>query len=66
MEFAIWGKKKGREEDIIKINGEEVQKSLNRANQIKDILTQRGEFESIRLQKINLKKGFNLISLIFI
>jgi hypothetical protein len=52
-EYVIWGMKNGVE-DIVRINGEEVQKSYSKAVEIKNILAQRGDFDSVRIQVINL------------
>ena len=53
-EYALWGTKNGTE-DIITVNGEEVQKSLATAKNIKKVLERRGEFTKIRIQTINTK-----------
>lgn len=52
-EYVVWGVgDKG--EQVIRVNGQETHSSLKRANTIKRILGQRGEFHSIRIQKINM------------
>ena len=61
-EFILWGIKNNIE-DIIRVDGEESQKSLKSAEEIKKILIKRREFESIRIQIIDfndydLKKEF--------
>jgi len=51
-EFAIWGTKNGHE-DIIRVNGQEVQNDLSKAKKIKEIIYSRGEFDKIRIQTID-------------
>lgn len=52
-EYALWGTKNG-EEEVIKVNGEEVQDTLLKAKKIKNILEKRGTFEKIRIQVIDM------------
>lgn len=59
-EYAIWGTRNGQE-DIVKINGQEVQNSLISAKKIKNILERRGDFQKVRIQTINMK-NFDLKS----
>lgn len=60
-EFALWGTKNGYE-DIIRINGKEVQNSRKKAQQYKNIISSRGEFKKVRIQTIDhssdLSKSF--------
>lgn len=59
-EYAIWGTKKGYE-DIVRINGQEIQNSLTNARNIKNILEKRGDFDKVRIQTLNMK-NFDLKS----
>ena len=59
-EYAIWGTKNGRE-DLIRINGQEVQTNLPKTKKIVKILRKRGDFSKIRIQKINFR-NYNLKS----
>lgn len=52
IEYAIWGTKKGVE-DIIRVNGSEVQNKYSEAKKIKEIIDKRKEFSSTRIQKID-------------
>lgn len=58
--FAIWGTKNGQE-DIIRINGAEVQHNLAAAKDIKAILERRGDFEKVRIQTLDME-NFDLKS----
>ena len=51
-EYAIWGTRNGRE-DIVRVNGNEVQNSRTKATKIKSILDRRGEFQRTRIQTID-------------
>ena len=50
-EFVLWGTKDGVE-DVIRVNGVEVQKSLVKAKDIKRVLEKKGGFDSIRIQEM--------------
>lgn len=50
-EFVLWGTKDGVE-DVITVNGKEVQTSLLHSKKIKKILLNRKTFDSIRIQTI--------------
>lgn len=54
FEYVIWGTKDGVE-DIVRINGMEVQNDLEKVNSIIDVLKERGEFEKLRVQTLDLK-----------
>lgn len=54
-EYAIWGTKDGNE-DIIRVNGQEVQTSLSKTKKIVQILRKRGDFEKVRIQTLNMNK----------
>lgn len=53
-EYAIWGTRNGQE-DIIKINGQEIQDNLSKAKMIKNVLVRRGDFQKVRIQSINME-----------
>jgi hypothetical protein len=53
-EFVLWGTRDGVE-DVIRVNGVEVQKSLEKAESVKRLLEKRGGFDSIRIQEIDLE-----------
>ena len=59
-EYAIWGTKNGKE-DIVRVNGMEVQTDFKIASKIRKILVKRNEFDRIRIQIINTS-NFNLKS----
>ena len=54
MKYILWGTRNG-EENIIRVNGSEEQDNLQKAAAIKDILLKRKDFESIRIQKLDLQ-----------
>lgn len=60
-EFVLWGTK-GGVEDVIRVNGEEVQKSLKKAEDIKKQLEKRGSFDSIRIQVIDFDENWDIKS----
>ena len=53
VEYALWGTRNSVE-DIIRVNGREVQGNLIDAKKIKSILQKRGDFDKVRIQKIDL------------
>lgn len=57
-EYALWGTKNGYE-DIIRVNGAEVQKSLKKATNIKTILEKRKSFDKVRIQTLDYK-GYDI------
>lgn len=53
-EYALWGTRNGTE-DVIRVNGDEVQENLSTAQKIKSLLLKRGDFKKIRIQKIDFR-----------
>lgn len=52
-EFVLWGTKNGVE-DVIKINGKEVQESKIMAEKIKKIIENKKIFKKVRIQEIDM------------
>lgn len=58
VEYALWGMRDGIEQ-VIRVNGQETQPTLERAKTIRRLLMQRGEFYNIRIQKIDLSGKYD-------
>jgi len=63
-EFVLWGIKVGYEdegENTIRVDGEEFQTNLKKAQELKKMLEKRGDFKNIRIQTINYNQKFNFL-----